>query len=409
MHDSLYKDWVFARNALRKIVREWNFSLSAAEFRAVMFVYDRTISWGKEWETITTEQMVSGVWNEENTKFHACPIDSNKNRARKMLNSLVERGLIYKRSSGKSSEYSLNLDDMKVPKRLQNTDNKGDESVPFRGTNLSPLRGTKVSPKEYRTKRRGLTTEEEERESAIPAGLRKEDTPLSEALYATEKVKARSRQVREENKKKKGVFVRRAKDGFVPFRNALQNVWLDFCRKYFSHVQTAAVSYLSANILHQYATAWTNARSSGEFMDFLEWVFQNWSSLGAGVFSWMKDFPLSPSIRIVSNRKLRGYIEEAYQEKEMWDAWRKMDELDRKVFHLTTKRGMDHEKAVEIAKKEIGYVDQLKEINEAKKMVDMMARRAKQAIEVERASLARHKKAVGPLVQVDGDFGRWED
>ena len=405
MRGDIYTDWVFARAALNKIVREWSFSLSLSEFRAVIFVYDRTIGWGKEWETITVDQMVNGVWNEDNTKFFASPIGTNKNRVRKTINGLVERGLLRRRSAGKSSQYSLVLDDMKIPKRLQNDAKKGAGSVPLRGTEVSPLRGTEVSPKEY-IKKRDLTIEEEKREPAALAGA---ESPLSRVLYATEKVKVRSREVRETKKTKKGVFVRRANSGFVPFRNALQTVWLDLCRKHFAHVQSAAVPYLSANILHQYATAWTQVREQGEFMEFLEWVFVNWASLGAGVFSWMNNFPLSPSIRIVTNRKLRGYIEEAYQEKEMWDAWRQMDELDRKVFHLTTKRGMDHEKAVEVAKREIGYVDELKNINEAKKMVDMMSRRARQAIEVERASLAKHRKAVGPLVQVDGDFGRWED
>jgi len=408
MHDDIYKDWVFARAALNKIVRDWSFSLSLSEFRAVIFVYDRTIGWGKEWEVITLDQMVNGVWNEDNTKFFASPIGTNKNRVRKTINGLVERGLLRKKTVGKSSQYSLVLDDMKVPKRLQNTTEKGDGSVPVRGTKVSPLRGTEVSPKEY-IKRRDLTVEEEKRASAPLTGLGKEETPLTEALYATEKVRARSRQAREERKTKKGVFVRRANSGFVPFKNALQAVWQDFCKKYFSEVQVAALPFLTSNILHQYATAWTQVRSDGEFVEFLEWQFQNWASLGAGVFSWMKDFPLSPSVRIITNRKLRGYIEEAYQEKEMWDAWRKMSELDRKVFHLTTKRGMDHDKAMEIAKREVGYSDELKNLNDAKKMVEVMARRARQAIDQERASLAKHKKAVGPLVQVDGDFGRWED
>lgn len=411
MQDNLYRDWVFARAALTKIVREWSFSLSLVEFRAAIFIYDRTIGWGKEWEKITTEQMVNGVWNKENTKFFASPIGTNKNRVRKAINSLVEKGLVRKKPIGKSSMYSLVLDDMKIPKRLQNTAKKGAESVPVEGVESVPKKGAESVPlREY--KERDLTIErKEKRASATLATLEKEESPLTEALYATERVKVRSQKSREERKTKKGVFVRRANSGFVPFKNSLQAVWQDLCRKYFSHVQVGALPFLTSNILHQYALSWTKVRECGEFLEFLEWTFQNWVTLGASVFSWMKDYPLSPSVQIITNRKLRGYIEQAFQEKEMWDAWRKMDEYDRKVYFLVNKRGMDQEKAEEVAKKEVGYAQERKDLEQARKMVELMTKRAKQAIEVEREALNRQRNNTQRkthLVEVEGDFGKWD-
>jgi hypothetical protein len=176
-------------------------------------------------------------------------------------------------------------------------------------------------------------------------------------------------------------------------------------------VKFAPLAFLSVNILHQYATNWTLARKEGEFMDYLEWVFINWSALGAGVFNWMKDFPPAPSVRILTNSKLRTYIEEAYQTKEQWESWRKLNEVDRRIQFLVNRRGMDRVEAEKQARKELGYKDEAKRLAQERKNIEILAARAQQAIDNERAALSRQKrkqatsKAMKPT---EGSFGKFE-
>ena len=198
----------------------------------------------------------------------------------------------------------------------------------------------------------------------------------------------------------------------MPKRSAFPAVWQLKHKEYYPELPPSPVNYLTWKILHQYALNWTMARQEGEFMDFLEWIFANWSALGAGVFRWMKDFPNVPCVRIITNAKLRGFIEEAYTEKEWWARWRKLSDYERMVLHLVQKRGMTQEKAEEFAARRTGYEDEKKEIAKARREVELLAARSQQAITQERAVLARQRRANNnyrkPLKQTEGSFGKFE-
>jgi len=119
------EDWVTERAILRTIIREWFLDLSALERLAVLFVYDRTVGWGKTWERITMRQCAEGVWGEEGICY-AAPFTSCKNRARTIMSHLVLRKVLLSRPSvtdGRSRVYALNLrwtpEPRRIPKRLE--------------------------------------------------------------------------------------------------------------------------------------------------------------------------------------------------------------------------------------------------------------------------------------------------
>lgn len=405
-----YKDWEFARNALRKILRDWAFRLSAVELRAAMFVYDRTIGWGKEWEVITSEHATVGVWSADGECW-ASPISKNKNRARMLLQTLVEKQFLHRRSKGNKYEYSLNLDDMKVPKRLKNDENQhdlGGRNRPFKGDENDPFRGTLSAPKEYYIERR-----EAKRNSCASAPHRADPPVEDEVKRITEITRSviASSASRLAKKKRQGKFERSANSGFVPFRSALALHWVSIHKEFFSDMAVSPLSAISLRILHSYAKNWTQLRDTGEFLEYLQWIFQNWAVLRSGPFKWMQDFPLTPSIRIIVNSKLRPFIEEAYQQRQWWEKWSKMDEYERRVHHLTTNKGVDRSKAEQIAKRETGFKDEIAMLKEERRKLDMAAHRVKQAYQQERAALRRQHQALNkPRVQdVEGDFGKWED
>ena len=410
MQKDNYKDWEFARNALRKILRSWAITLSAVELRAVLFIYDRTIGWGKEWEVVTVDHASYGVWS-ENGECWAAPITKNKTRARAVLQELVNSGTLYRRARGKSYEYSLNLDEMKVPKRLktdQNLHDLGGRKRLFEGVENDSTRESKTTPKEYYIEVR------EAKRNRCASAPHRADVPMEEEMKRITEI---TRSVidasasRLAKKKMQGKFERSANTGFVPFRAALALNWVSLHKQVFPDMSVSPLPTISLKILHSYAKNWTQLRESGEFLEYLQWVFENWAVLRSGAFKWMQDFPLTPSIRIIVSSKLRPFIEEAYQHRQWWDKWAKMDEYERRVSHLTTNKGIDRIKAEEIAKRETGFRDEISMLKEERRKLDIAALRVKQAYQQERAALRRqHQQLNKPRIEdVEGDFGKWED
>lgn len=413
MKRAIYEDWGFQRDALRQILRVWAHSLSALEFRAVLFVYDRTLGWGKEWEVITGKQAAKGV--RKGSASYAAHISKNRSRSMSCLATLVKGGFLRSKKQGQARAYALNLEHMK----------KGGKPAPISSQPPAPDSSHAPAPvsshKEYPKERVPKGQEERPQAVALREGgehSEEEPNPPSQAQEDAARmkstvlrVKARS-QERQRADAAEGKFARCANSGFVPYRAALPAVWRLKTKQHFPDFAVSPMSKLSLTIFHQYALNWTKARESGEFMEYLEWVFANWRALGAGVFGWMQDFPNTPSVRILTNAKLRTYIEEAYVEREQLARWRKMSEVERNVEHLVHKRGMDRDKATEIVRKRLGYEDELKKLKDAKRDIEVMAHNAQQAIEHERIALSRQRRAEAkvrkPLKQTEGTFGEFE-
>lgn len=411
-----YRDWEFARAALRQILRVWALDFSALELRTALFVYDRTIGWGKQWEVITSEQASVGVWNDEGECW-AAPITKDKARARAALQALVDGGFLTKRQKGKSFEYALNLE-MKVPKRLKTAQNNAQEGVRnriFEGGDFASKRGAISHPKEYFVEIR-----EAKDNISVVASL-DADIPIAESVEQinaiTRSVVVRARK-RQDQRKKQGKFERRAnggaESGFVPFKSSLAIIWADLYRSVYPQEAVVSLPAITLRILYLYAKNWTLLRQHGEFVDYLTWIFENWSMLRAGPFKWMQDFPITPAPRILVSTKLRPLIEEAYQQKDWWSKWAKMDEYERRVQHLTVNKGLDRSKAESIAKRETGFRDEIEAIKQERRKLELAALRVKQAYEQERAALRKQQQRSGvtsapSIKNVEGDFGKWDE
>lgn len=92
---------------LNLVLRDWFHHLSAIERLIVIFVYDRTWGWNKEWEVITYEHFTKGVfgyipagkWTGElgEIRSYAAPVSSDRTTVSKALNSLVAKGALLRR------------------------------------------------------------------------------------------------------------------------------------------------------------------------------------------------------------------------------------------------------------------------------------------------------------------------
>tara|TARA_R100000808_G_scaffold512_2_gene2685 strand:+ start:3724 stop:5058 length:1335 start_codon:yes stop_codon:yes gene_type:complete len=404
-----YRSWEFSKDVLRLILREWGNSLSNLEFRTVLFIYDRTVGWGKKWERITGKHFCKGVWSDE--KCYASPISTNRGYVSGVVANLIERGAILRERTGNSYKYCLNLDwnpKMKIPKRL-----KQNKTVPKVEQEVVQKWDSESVP--IVEQQREINNNRENSPTVAPDGADK----IGDALIEMEKairLRTKKSAQRLDRLRAKGKYERRAngeKSGFVPSRSSLPEIWRSLFTDNYPKGKLPPVAKASLSILHKYAVEWTKSRDEGEFLDYLRWVFENWKALKELCFYWMSDYPDSPSINIMVNSKIRHKIEDAYNEQEKVKRWRSLDEWERKYERLI-ERGMDHEKAEGIAKRETGYKDIKDELRRERELLEKLRVKLenealKAGISVEefmsRQEEKRNKRAIN---NEEGSFGEFE-
>lgn len=406
-----YRSWEFSKDVLRLILRDWGNSLSNLEFRAVLFIYDRTLGWGKKWERITGKHFCKGVWSDE--KCYASPISTNRGYVLGVLSDLIERGAVVRERTGNSYKYCLNLEwkpKMKIPKRI-----KQDKTVPIVVQEVLQKWDSESVP--IVVQQREIKNKRDNSVTVAPSGADK----VGETLIEMEKaVRLRTKKSAERTCRlmsgKGGKYERCAngeKSGFVPSRSSLPEIWRFLFNDSYPKGKLPPVAKASLTILHRYSVEWTKARDEGEFLDYLSWVFENWKALKELCFYWMSDYPDSPSINIMVNAKIRHKIEDAYNEQEEVKRWRSLEEWERKYERLIGK-GMDHDKAEAIAKREVGYKDAKDELRREKELIEKLRSKLesealKAGISVEEfMSRQEEKKNNRAINNEEGSFGEFE-
>ncbi len=109
----LFKSWWFVWKIHHVIVRDWFAELKVQEKLAMIFVFDRTLGWGKQWERISRKQCVIGIFDYDGERI-ATGFASNHDRAGKVLSALVEKGFLLRKPTEKPSDnsylYSINYE-----------------------------------------------------------------------------------------------------------------------------------------------------------------------------------------------------------------------------------------------------------------------------------------------------------
>lgn len=361
------------------MVREWFPHLTALQRLALVFVYDRTLGWGKEWERITTRQCATGIVGEDGTRY-AAPFTSCHKRAGETLRSLVRLGVLRTEEGGRNRtlRYALcyewnpekdgqNLE-MKLPKRLK----VGAETPPKVGAFPPPKVGAETPPqrdnRNKRNQKEELAFADAKRESPKEGGIKTEERKTIEEsiVRLSKKAKARSAV-----KMTDGRAMRKDGTGFLPRKCRVPLFWRELWSRHFPDVPVDPLPVVSQQVLWQYWKAWTECRPFGEFADFLGWVFENWNAIRLGTFAWMTGFPKAPAVRMVTSSKLRPLFEEAYREKEAVALWRKLEPHERKLRELV-ENGMDPDKAREVVERQYATKKELAELKASRERMAVM-------------------------------------
>lgn len=432
-----YADWQFSRDVLRKITREWFLHLSALERLAVLFVYDRTFGWNKRFERITLDQFSKGVWSspesgneqaEQQARVcYAAPFTRDRTSASRIIRDLTERGVLIvtheSRRSGNAKLYALNVDWnptstentlMKLPKRLKQPNSvkrrvESDEGGIDFNTDDS-IDSNTLDSIDFNTQRE--TKEEEKQNDKIPnaGGVR------VEVEKSIRSIKAKSKK-RLLDKSQAGRMLRSDATGFHPTKAALTLVWRDLFSTHFPNEPISEMTAATRTILWNYWKTWTLARKSGEFREYLDWLFECWNSIRVGTFSWMDDCPKVPQARIIVNGKLRVMLEETYQHKDRLREWSKLEPSERAFKRLVEDQGMDRDAATKIVQREHASATELRRIREERAKLKIQQ---EQLERVRRQTSGNGDSASGatrkrtrtpktPLSVKSENFGEWKE
>ena len=115
------------------MTRSWFPYCSHPERLCLIFVFDRTLGWAKQWERITPGQLADGIKNREGAWLAVGVFPGNRRKARAALRLLTERGALKARLRKDGTfDYRINTNwtptsgvpqtppkAVNIPKRLQ--------------------------------------------------------------------------------------------------------------------------------------------------------------------------------------------------------------------------------------------------------------------------------------------------
>lgn len=338
---------VHFREWFRIILRNWAQYLSPAETMIVLFVLDRTMGWGKEWEVITCQQMQDGIYHqrEDGTMMEVTGgIGLSSDRAQVLVRQLVERGvLLQKEGPYRSRKFAINYEwspmALKLPKATVAPKVSGLKTPKLKPAICRIRPGNMPdSIRQYAALREGIEEgEDEEKEKAVRNGRSKQEL---ESLL---------RNASERTKSKQAAKHATALTSRALAVKPLLTLWMkarEACPSY-SPDGVSTIRQKDGVILQACMRRHVASGHPVAFGVLLDWSLQNWPSIMQGYFRWMADAPTMPEIRFFVRFIDKMIL--AYSRKDDLSKLAAMTTREQMVYHLVKKKGV----APEVAEREV--------------------------------------------------------
>lgn len=357
------------RDLSRTIIRQWIRIVNPYEFTLLMFIFDRTIGWGKNWEGITWNHFMNGVRSDDGECYNEGTGMPRATLA-KMLKSLQARGFIETRPGPSGTvRYALafsrapRTDDMFRTSTKKFTDDSSEAGPRLRTPKAKGVAArvncdddTEV-PAIQRTTSiwgRGSTTETlkstTETRGSISGTLRdseiKEVSPKKETDVKPNP--ADSATVLSEILKKSDLNAQGRIAGILANDNASKEdlahlyhmTWLAF----FPNAPYVMPKEKDMSALRSYAIRFRkNPANKLPFAQFLRWTLECWHMVVRQNFSWMANMPELPNVFFLVKHSTD--FEDSFSHREELKARANMSSRDRKI-HDLVRKGMDVKLAI---------------------------------------------------------------
>lgn len=285
------KNPVWFREWFKIIIRQWAGELKPNELVVVLFIFDRTAAWGKEWEFIKSEAFVEGVTSKDGSIRYANGVCSSLSVARKITADLTKRGYLRRRRFKYGYQWSINYD---------HHVSTGEQSE-LSSQELSPVSSLILRTKENKQMLR--------RKLSSPSRPRGSDKRASSVEEALEKGRAKAKKARERQELRKKYHMN-SSDIRQRWTTLVQNSdWVDrediaSSKLYLTGIESKALASYCKRFLKNYP--------SKPFADYLAWVIDNWQGIRTEVFGWMTKKPSPEAPHAMFLIKWADRFEERY-------------------------------------------------------------------------------------------------
>tara|TARA_R110002153_G_scaffold26421_5_gene82923 strand:+ start:4312 stop:5616 length:1305 start_codon:yes stop_codon:yes gene_type:complete len=362
------------------------------EYTVIMFIFDRTLGWGKVTEYIPSRHFLEGL-RSDTGMIYAPSVGMSERTLRNALRSLDDKGMIHRDVDfGCRSKYGINFEwktkteDMKTPKRLKKNGKEGLVNS-TKGVGKIYQGGEQDLPTHRREEKEEEENQNDSHRQAMEVGHVEIET-REEIMESIKKVESASR-LKRDAKKRDGYYSnKKDQTGFIPSVAAMQKTWFDLSKKHFPSFAVSGLPSKGLHMLKSYAREWSARNAGKEWVDFLEWIFQNWSAIGRTEFNWMTNRSEVPTIPLVVSAKLRVSLEKAWGDREALETIYAMTPREREVAFLMRDRGITEKQARKMAKEKEDILDESNKLGERKQKLELERR----ALEGERIAFGATKR-----------------
>lgn len=274
----------------RTILREWLPYLTASESVVVLFIFDRTVGWSKDFEKIPLGHFINGV------EGYSAGTGLSRSTVIRALAALEEDKVIeLDRKDDQSNRYSINLDTgimLRKSRKEASEEATPKLKTPRKKTSnqcqIDTGGSVKLKPDQCQNETRGgvkLSTITDQKNKRSKKQI-KSVPSFHSASEALEEVnsshKARREQARE---RAKGKFATNAD---------LESVWREACCTNFEGMRVFPWGGKERGMIATLRKKWkAGGGDFPDFIDFLEWCVEWWPDVMRGKFGWMKNNPPS--------------------------------------------------------------------------------------------------------------------
>lgn len=322
------KDPVWFREWFKVIVRQWAQHLTLRQLGMVIFIFDRTAAWGKEWELIRYSSFVTGITSKDGDKRYAAGICGCERSALTLTNELLDMGMIVKRRSREGNYWALNYEwtpeNMSKIRRLSRNPQKA------AGPNTQKPAG--LNPQKAAGHNKGYAEDEEV--------TQKEQCPAGDDFFHSALVKARA-------KGQAAIERRKARKQNSLSLPDMMRLWSESCRSAPWAEYATPREYLTKRdtfALQSYAKRFAKAFPNEKFSEYLGWVIEKWPGLISDLFGWMTKAPPPETPSPLFLIKWAKEFEGTFLQRRAFEKRMEMTPEEREVARLV-KSGMSEEQA----------------------------------------------------------------
>lgn len=334
------RDPVWFREWFKVIVRVWAQHLTLRQLGMVIFIFDRTAAWGKEWEMIRYKSFVEGVVGRDGGKIYAAGLCGSAATAQRLTTELLDMGMLRKRRSRDGNYWALNYEwkptDMKEPRRL--TRKRIPECAEMQLLKPAKVQGLKPAKVQLHKKSNTLKEEVTQKEQSPDGGG---SSSITDAL---ERAREKGRAAIERRAHRKAGKLSQLELLQIWSSSCRDSSWVEYItpREYLTKRDTFA--------LKAYSDRFAKTFPESSFREYLKWVITQWPGLMSDLFHWMTTSPPPEAPSSLFLVRWAEKFEQAFLHNRAFSKKMDMTPEEREVSRLV-KSGMDKDKAIATAYK----------------------------------------------------------